>query len=287
MKKTLLFFALLGMVMFTSCDKKGWDKEDYDKEEWDKEDWGDKEEGCFDLVYPVSYTMPDGSTITGDDKEGLWTAIKAWYDAHSDVEAKAELQYPVNVLFKDGETMEVDNEDEMAELKEGCEYGKEDWECFDLVYPVSYTMSDGSTITGDDEEGLWTAIKAWYDAHPDVEAKPSLEYPVSVMFYDEETKEVANEEEMIDLKKDCEWGKDWECFDLVFPVTFTMPDDTTISGADKEEVWTAIKAWYEAHPDVEAKPTLQYPVDIMFEDGSTQAIANEDEMATAKDECED
>lgn len=287
MKKTLLFFALLGMVMFTSCDKKGWDKEDYDKEGWDKDDWDDKDgEGCFELVYPVSYTMPNGSTITGNDKEELWTAIKAWYDSN-DTEEKPDLQYPVNVLFGDGETMEVDDEAEMEDLKEDCKYDKEDWECFELVYPVSYTMPDESEITGDDEETLWTAIKAWYEAHPDVEEKPTLQYPVSVVFYDEETVEVANEDEMIDLKKDCEWGKDWECFDLVYPVSFTMPDETTISGADEEELWTAIKAWYDAHPDVEAEPSLQYPVDILFEDGATQSVANEDEMEAAKEECED
>jgi len=41
--------------------------------------------------------------------------------------------------------------------------------------------------------------------------------------------------------------------------------------------------WYEAHPDVEEKPVLEYPVDILFEEG----IVNEDEMETAKKECED
>ena len=287
MKKTLLFFALIGMIAFISCDKKGLDKDDYDKKEWDKEEWGDKdEEGCFELVYPVNYTMPDGSTITGNDKEELWTAIKGWYDGN-DTEAKPDLQYPVNILFEDGETVEIDDEDEMEDLKEDCEYDKKDSECFELVYPVNYTMPDGSIISGNDEEELWTAIKAWYEANPDVEEKPNLQYPVSVMFYDEETIEIANEGEMIDLKKDCEWGKDWECFDLVYPVIFTMPDSSVISGADEEELWTAIKAWYEVHPGIEEKPTLQYPVDILFEDGMTQTVANEDEMILAKEECED
>ena len=148
-------------------------------------------------------------------------------------------------------------------------------------------MPDGSTITGAGEEELWTDIKAWYDAHPDVEAKPALQYPVSVVYYDEETVDVANEEEMENLKKDCEWGKDWECFELVFPVTFTMPDDSTISGADEEELWIAIETWYENHPDVEEEPILQYPVNILFEDNSTQTVANEEEMEMAKESCED
>jgi len=58
-----------------------------------------------------------------------------------------------------------------------------------------------------------------------------------------------------------------------------------ISSCEKGELWTAIKAWHEAHPDAEAKPVLQYSVEIVFEDGTTQAIANEEEMIEAKKSC--
>ena len=75
---------------------------------------------------------------------------------------------------------------------------------------------------------------------------------------------ISNEEEMEAAKKECyEEDEEEECFTLIYPVTFTLPDDSTVSG-NEEEVWTAIKAWYEAHPDVAEEPELNYPVQIAY-----------------------
>jgi hypothetical protein len=80
--------------------------------------------------------------------------------------------------------------------------------------------------------------------------------------------------------------EDWKCFDLVLPVTFDMPDGSTITvTSDDEEGWAEIKAWYEANPDVEEKPALQYPVDISYRDGTTQTINNDEEMRAAEEAC--
>ena len=82
--------------------------------------------------------------------------------------------------------------------------------------------------------------------------------------------------------------KDWKCFNLVFPVTFDMPDGSTITvTSNDEDGWTEIKAWYEANPDSEERPTLQYPVDITYRDGTTQTINNDEEMRIAKEDCRD
>ena len=92
-----------------------------------------------------------------------------------------------------------------------------------------------------------------------------------------------------DRDKD-DWDKDdkedWKCFDLVLPVTFDMPDGSTITAtSDDDDGWAEIKAWYEANPDVEEKPALQYPVDISYRDGTTQTINNDEEMRAAEEAC--
>ena len=56
-----------------------------------------------------------------------------------------------------------------------------------------------------------------------------------------------------------------QCFELVYPVTFIMPDRSTIT-IDNEEDWAGIKNWYEANPGSEERPTLQYPVEILFDE---------------------
>ncbi len=160
-------------------------------------------------------------------------------------------------------------------------------DCFKLVYPVTYTMPDDSEVTVNNEEEFWTAIKAWYQAHPDSKAKPVLQYPVEIVFGDE-IKTINNVEEMELAKKYCdeEDGDKVDCFKLVYPVTYTMPDGSEVTGNNEEEVWTAIKAWYTAHPDSKADAVLQYPVQIVFGD-EIKTINNNEEMALAKKACKD
>ena len=172
---------------------------------------------------------------------------------------------------------------------------KKDWKCFDLVLPVTFDMPDGSTITvtSDDEEG-WAEIKAWYEANPDVEEKPALQYPVNIVYEDDDeenetTVTINNDDEMRGAYRRCgdrDDDKDRACFALVYPVTFIMPDGSTITVADRED-WAELKAWYETNPDAEERPTLQYPVDITYRDGTTQTINNDEEMRIAKEDCRD
>ena len=267
---------------------------DKDKSDWDRDnDKGDWK--CFDLSLPVSYTMPDGSTITVSNEED-WDAIKDWYEANPDSEEKPELQFPVNVEFDDREgtvNVVVNDEEEMRGMYSRCSNGRDDndeRECFDFVLPVSYTMPDGSTITVSNEED-WDAIKDWYEANPDSEEKPELQFPVNVEF-DDEIVTVNSEEELRELKQEC-WldeNDKRECFYLVFPVTYIMPDGSTITVETKDDDagWQLIKDWYDANPDSDERPTLQFPVDITYEteDGDTTfTVNNDEEMNYVKSRC--
>ncbi|KYK34468.1 MAG: hypothetical protein AYK19_12070 [Theionarchaea archaeon DG-70-1] len=75
-----------------------------------------------------------------------------------------------------------------------------------------------------------------------------------------------------------------ECFELVLPVTFIMPDGSTIIVEDRDG-YTELKAWYQDHPDAKERPALQYPVDISYGEGKTVTINNDEEMARAKAAC--
>lgn len=77
-----------------------------------------------------------------------------------------------------------------------------------------------------------------------------------------------------------------ECFDFVFPVTFVMPDGSTITGNSIEEIGLAIKSWYEANPGSKERPALQYPVEITFRDGTTATITSDEGMRRFKADCE-
>ena len=264
-------------------EKSDWDRDD------DKGDWK-----CFDLVLPVTYVMPDGSTITvSSDDEDDWVQLKAWYDANPNSEEKPALQYPVDISFetRDGSiTVTVTNDEEMRNAYLRCG-GRDDdnRECFELVLPVSFVMPDGSTITVENDSG-WVNLRSWYETNPDAEGRPELQYPVDILF-DDETVTINNAEEMNMVKRECWEYEDEgrECFGLVYPVTFIMPDGSSIVVAtDDEDGWQEVKNWYDANPESEERPTLQYPVDIIYRtiDGnSTVTINNEEEMEAAKDDC--
>ena len=264
-------------------EKSDWDRDD------DKGDWK-----CFDLVLPVTYVMPDGSTITvSSDDEDDWIQLKSWYDANPNSEEKPTLQYPVDISFetRDGSiTVTITNDEEMRNAYLRCG-GRDDdnRECFELVLPVSFVMPDGSTITVENDSG-WVDLRSWYETNPDTEGRPELQYPVDILF-DDETVTINNAEEMNMVKRECWEYEDEgrECFGLVYPVTFIMPDGSSIVVAtDDENGWQEVKNWYDANPESEERPTLQYPVDIIYRtiDGdSTVTINNEEEMEAAKDDC--
>ena len=150
-------------------------------------------------------------------------------------------------------------------------------------------MPDGSTITVENEND-WDALKDWYEANPESEEKPELQFPVNVEF-DDETITVNSAEELRELTQECwrDQSEERECFELVFPVTFIMPDGSMITvETDDNAGWQEVKDWYDANPDSEERPTLQFPVDITYEteDGDTTlTVNNDEEMEYVKRRC--
>ena len=268
-----------------------------------KEDWE-----CFTLEFPVSFNMPDGSLVTveADDEEN-WAEIKTWYETNQDSEERPTMQFPVGILF-DEESLVIENQEEMRSAYQEC-YPKRDGEwsrdrdetCFYLVYPVTYVMPDGSTIsvTSDDEDG-WSDLKDWYEENEDSEDKPELQYPVDIVVETEEgssTVTINGEEEMAAAKREChtEWEEDWDedderdCFEYVLPVTFLMPDGSTIT-VENEEGWYSLRVWYEENRGYEEEPSIQYPIDISQETEEgliTVTLTSGEEMEEVYSECYD
>ncbi len=172
------------------------------------------------------------------------------------------------------------------ELREGDVMNKKD--CFEFEYPIGIIFPDEKVINAEDEEGFYAAIKKWYKANPKEKEKPGLQYPLQVIFKGDISKTISSEKEMIGLKKYCD-DKDGEfgnaCFDMVYPISYEMPDGMIVSGENEKELGLAIKSWYEANSGSKEKPSLVYPVDVVLEDGSIVTINNEDDMIKLKKGC--
>ena len=223
------------------------------------------------------------------------TVIDQDYNDYIEIDAKmaSGLGYQVSMDGKGCKTgyhNEVYFNLEGRKLKSKRDRGDKDgFKCFELVLPATFVMPDGSSITVEDENS-YMAVRDWYANNLDSKEKPTLQYPVNIIYRDGDTQTINNDEEMGNTKADCrKWDddkKDWGCFRLVYPITFIMQDGSAISMIDKED-WMELKSWYEENPDKEERPLLEYPVEINYGDGSTKTINNDDEMSSAKEDCMD
>lgn len=202
MKGSIYFSFIFCFLVFNACEFPSIIEKDLDKEHKtekeqegkelndDKDEGGDKE-SCFDLVFPISVTMPDLSVITEDDEDSLWSSIKTWYELNPDVEEKFKFNYPITIFFpEDDKQVIITSAEKLEEIKKYCYEDKGD--CFEYVYPLSYLLPDGSNMSVNSMEEL----KAWYEANPSIDKKLELIYPFEVTFIKEEiTKVISTEEE--------------------------------------------------------------------------------------------
>lgn len=115
MKYAFYSFFFLAILLFVSCDKSESFKDEYE----DKEDFIDDEGYCFDFVYPLTYIFPDNSTTTGSEA-ALDEAVKNWYEAHPDAAAEFSYQFPLDIVFENGETQTINHEETLKALEIDC-----------------------------------------------------------------------------------------------------------------------------------------------------------------------
>lgn len=187
-----------------------------------------------------------------------------------------------------------------------------DASCFDLVFPITVIMPDNSQITGPDKDSVLSAIRAWYVANPDSMSRPTLQFPVTIMYADSSTLVINDETELRTARAACDDGDDdnegrrrnrrgnhgggghgggncpdYDCFDLVYPVSYMMPDSSLITSPSQDSINVLIRTWFSDNPGQQGRPQLQFPVDIIFEDGTTQTVTTEAELRQALAACRD
>ena len=153
--------------------------------------------------------------------------------------------------------------------------------CFHLVFPFTVTMPDATTITLESKADK-SLIREWYVANPDADVRPTLVFPVEIEYQDGATATINDQDELEAARVDCVRVR---CFDYAYPFSVTMPDASIIV-LNSSDDRSLIREWYRANPRTREKPELIYPVDIVYEDGTTETINDADELQTAKDNCQ-
>ena len=146
--------------------------------------------------------------------------------------------------------------------------------CFKFVFPLTFSLGETS-YTANDYQEFRDAMKANYEETGEKQ-KPVFVFPIQIQFGrgDEvETVTVNSDDELKEAFQACRGEEDdKKCFTFGFPVSFTMPDGTVLTAEDEKDLEEKMQAFYESYTGEKKRPEVVFPVDLMFEDGSSLTV---------------
>ena len=279
MRKLLLIFTLIFMV--TACD----DNMSYKQEMSDTQ-----------LIEAI-ISDPNKFEIEEADvpSMSLYAIGEEYYD-YMMYKAEISPEYGYQISLGD---MALDAGD-MTEIffakdgrKLGGRYGMEERKrhnkrCFKFVFPLTFSLGETS-YTANDYQEFRDAMKANHEETGEKQ-KPVFVFPIQIEFGrgDEvETVTINSDDELKEAFQACRGEEDdKKCFTFGFPVSFTMPDGTVLTAEDEKDLEEKMQAFYESYTGEKKRPEVVFPVDLMFEDGSSLTVNSPEEMKQAwKENC--
>jgi hypothetical protein len=160
--------------------------------------------------------------------------------------------------------------------------------CFKFVFPLTFSLGETS-YTANDYQEFRDAMKANYEETGEKQ-KPEFVFPIQIQFGrgDEvETVTINSDDELKEAFQACRGEEDdKKCFTFGFPVSFTMPDGTVLTAEDEKDLEEKMGAFYESYTGEKKRPEVVFPVDLIFEDGSSLTVNSPEEMKQAwKENC--
>ena len=260
---------------------------------------------CFDIQFPISITMPDGSQISVGNEDELYEAVELYYEMSDEFDGLPEINFPFNIIFyyedengnENEEVVGVGSYEELEMYFEMCDdgwdeddgWGDEGWfeiDCVDLVYPISIVNPEGDIISVESEDSLHEYIDQYYEnCNSDNCGDFTLAYPLTVEYYSEtndqvQTLTINSEEELEELLDeycydDDDEGEDETCGEIVYPVTVEAPNGDQFTANSEEEVYTFMEEWYSNNCNtVECNDEFEvvYPITMEFQNEQGEII---------------
>lgn len=171
--------------------------------------------GCYELVFPITLTYPDGSVSEDiNSYEELAAAVKAWRQDNPRVRIRPVITLPFSVLNEEGELITLETREEVMRLRMECKrdffenhgpmgHNGRGKFCFRLQYPISIEYPDGTVESYASRQELHMALRTWKKDNPGIDVRPALVFPLSVIMEDGTVVTVNSKEELKQLKEDC------------------------------------------------------------------------------------
>ncbi len=166
--------------------------------------------GCFEFMFPITIIFPDGGEAEVDSYAELRDRIKRWKTDNPDAETKPNLQYPLDLLTKDAEIITVNSREELRALVKDCvrdfvnKHPRLNNSCFRIAFPINVELPGGDTITMENRIEFKRFLRRWHITNPDIEGKPKLVFPITVILKEDDSQVVLESvEELQALKEEC------------------------------------------------------------------------------------
>jgi hypothetical protein len=169
---------------------------DSEYEEWDQN-------MCFDVEFPITINLSDGSVVTISNDEELYNGIEDYYEM-DESDNLPEINFPINIIFyyenengvESEDLVEIVDYDELEMYFEMCQDEEdinddeeESWSefnCVDLVYPITIQSPEGANLSFENEDSLNNYIESWYNTNNN-EFELVFVFPLSIEYFSETT----------------------------------------------------------------------------------------------------
>ena len=75
------------------------------------------------------------------------------------------------------------------------------------------------------------------------------------------------------------------CFKIVYPITINFPDESSLEVESRKDLKYALRNWRKDNPDADERPTIGFPIVVIFEDETTQTLNSVAELRQLKKDC--
>ena len=217
--KLLFLPAALALALFVACNKSDEVTTDdaVDQALYSLQERGGMGRfGCYELVFPVTLTLPDGTTAEVDSYDEMKQTLRNYFDGGGNRRRPhPEFVFPISVVSQDGEVITVNSQDELRVLREACAgtfdhhgpqgHGQHGLSCFELVFPITLQFPDSTTAQVGSRQEMREQVRAWHAANPGVHERPQVVFPITVQMVDDGTTvTVNNRDELRALKENCD-----------------------------------------------------------------------------------
>lgn len=228
---------------------------------------------CFEFVFPLTLTDANGDEKTVNNDEEL----ADFYESLPQ-DFYAEFNYPITIRLADGTEQVLANEEALNEAYDIC-FGEE--QCFTFNFPITVSAEGTETVVNSETE-----LQNFYD-NLSFDAVPEFVFPFTItLSADDREVTVNNDNEFDAIYGEC-YGFDdfddhegFDCFEVQFPITASSAANGEVTLNSEEDL---IAYFYSLGED--ETPAINFPITILYEDGTNREIDSFEALETAFDDC--